>query len=148
MLTSLFDTLIRPFARRLHDKHMQRLGIERTMRLAHAYNRFKFRRQDAWRRQMYQTRLQELLRENGRCTRPHLEMHDGWAIDTSMSLPHLDRVLEEADKIVAERAGKRTTAEGAYRSYFQDMWTPADCEKYPAFLDFATSSDLLVTVCH
>jgi hypothetical protein len=74
-------------------------------------------------------------------------MVDGWALDRSMSLPHLDRMLADADKIIAERAGVQMTPAGTYRSYFQDMWTPEDVERYPSFTDFATSSDLLATVC-
>ncbi len=148
MIGPLLDALCRPFARRLHQGHMQRLGIARTMRLAHAYNRLRYGRQDDWRRRMYRTQLPELLAENGPFTRPPLVMQDGWALDTSLSLPHLDRVLQDADQIIAERGGKRRTAEGAYRSYFQDMWAPADAERYPSFLDFATSTDLLAVVCH
>lgn len=137
------DSLIRPLARRLHEGHMHRLGIANTMRLAHAYNRLKFRRQDNWRRELYRESLSELLEENGPATRPMVELKDGWAIDSSMSLPHLDRVLADSEKIIAERAGVRTTADGAYRSYFQDVWKPSDLEKYPSFLDFATSTDVL-----
>lgn len=125
---------------------MARLGIARTMRLAHAYNRLKFRRQDEWRQTMYREHLDELLDENGAPTRPRIQIKDGWALDTSMSLPHLDRVLDDAERIIAERSGLRRSSEGAYRSYFQDVWTPADLKTYPAFLDFATSSDLLAAV--
>jgi hypothetical protein len=75
-------------------------------------------------------------------------MKDGWALDTSMSLPYLDRVLEDSDKIIAERSGERRSSKGAYRSYFQDVWTPEDLERYPSFLDFATSSDVLSVVSH
>jgi hypothetical protein len=140
------DTLMRPLAKRLHENHMARLGIANTMRLAHAYNRLKFRRQDNWRRRLYQTQLPALLKENGPATSPSLQIKDGWAIDTSRSLPHLDRVLEDSEKIIAERSGARRSAQGAYRSYFQDVWTPADLEAYPSFLDFATSSAVLQVV--
>lgn len=140
------DRIIRPLAKRLQANHMQMLGIRNTMRLAHAYNRFKFRKQDDWRRRLHREQLSDLLRENGPATRPVIRMEDGWAIDRSMSLPHLDRVLEDSEKIIAERAGVRLSAEGTYRSYFQDVWTPADLEKYPSFLDFATSTDVLAVV--
>jgi hypothetical protein len=148
MNDSKIDTLFRPLARRLHANHMARLGIRRTMRLAHAYNRLKFRRQDNWRRKLYETQLDALLDENGPLTRPHIEMKDGWVMDDSMSLPHLDRVLADSEKIIAERSGVRRSEAGKYRSYFQDVWTPADLEKYPSFLDFTTSSDVLSTVSH
>jgi hypothetical protein len=145
---SKLDTFIRPIAARLHANHMSRLGIANTMRLAYSYNRLKFHRQDRWRRTLYQTQLGTLLEENGGLSRPPIEMKDGWAIDTSMSLPHLDRVLDDSDKIIAERSGERRSSKGAYRSYFQDVWTPEDLERYPSFLDFATSSDVLSVVSH
>lgn len=127
---------------------MSRLGIANTMRLAYSYNRLKFHRQDRWRRTLYQTQLRTLLEENGGLSRPPIEMKDGWAIDTSMSLPHLDRVLDDSEKIIAERCGQRTSSTGAYRSYFQNLGTPEDLKRYPAFLDFATSSDVLSVVSH
>ena len=142
------DIFLRPVTKRLHANHMSRLGIANTMRLAHSYNRLKYRRQDDRRRVLYQTQLSSLLEENGGLTRPSVEIKDGWALDTSMSLPHLDRVLEDSEEIIEERSGERCSATGAYRSYFQDVWTPADLVKYPSFLDFATSSDLLSVVTH
>ena len=148
MNNSKLDTFIRPIATRLHANHMSRLGIANTMRLAYSYNRLKFLRQDRWRRGLYQTQLATLLEENGGLSRPPIEMKDGWALDTSMSLPHLDRVLEDSDKIIAERCGERRSAKDAYRSYFQNLWTTEDVERYPSFLDFATSSDVLSVVSH
>ncbi len=148
MDNSKLDAFIRPIATRLHANHMSRLGIASTMRLAYFYNRLKFGRQNRWRRVLYQTQLATLLKENGPLSRPPIEMKDGWAIDASMSLPHLDRVLEDSDKIIAERSGERRSSKGAYRSYFQDVWTPEDLERYPSFLDFATSGDVLSVVSH
>ncbi len=134
-------------ARRLHADHMALLGIEDTMSLALAHNRHQFARQDAMRQRLYETRWDDLLRENGPTTRPGLEMKDGWALDTSMTLPHLDEMLAQADDIIAQRAGRRTSPANTYRSFFQDVWNPAsDPVAYPAVLDFATSSDLLSTV--
>ena len=146
MPETAFNNLLRPLAKRLQANHMAVLGIANTMRLAHAYNRARFRRQNVSRCSLYHQRFGELLDDNGPPTRPAIEMRDGWAIDNSMSLPHLDRVLEDSEKIIAERAGERRSSKGAYRSYFQDLWTPADLEKYPSFLDFVTSSDVLATV--
>jgi hypothetical protein len=160
MNNSKLDAFIHPIARRLHARllphiaqrlqanHMSLLGIANTMRLAHSYNRIKFRRQDDWRRTLYRTQFKTLLEENGSLTHPLIEMKDGWALETSMSLPHLDRVLEDSEKIIAERSGQRRSSKGAYRSYFQDVWTSEDLERYPSFLDFATSSDALSTVSH
>jgi hypothetical protein len=137
--------LIRTAAGWLQANHMSLLGIGNTMRLAHTYNRFRFSGQDQWRRAMYQRQMNELLQENGGLSRPTLEIRDGYAIDTSFTWPHLDRILEDSEEIIAERSGERLTAD-PYRSYFQDVWTPKDYEKYPAFLDFAMSSDVLAAV--
>ncbi len=72
-------------------------------------------------------------------------MRDGWHIDTSMSLPHLERVLEDSEKIIHDRSGRRH-ASAPYRSWFQDMWTAELVQEFPSFLDFATSSDILAVV--
>ena len=127
---------------------MQRLGIFPTMQLALTYSRARHGAREAWRRSLYETQMASLLEENGRLNRPPIEWHDGWAIDTSMTLPHLDRVLEDSEKIIAERRGMRTSAAGAYRSYFQDLWKAGDAAQYPSFIDFGTSSDLLAVVSH
>lgn len=89
--------------------------------MAHACNRVKYRRHDRLRRQLYADELDQLLEENGPLTRPRIELRDGWAIDTSRSLPHLDRVLADADQIIADRGGSRHSEKGKYRSYFQDL---------------------------
>ena len=142
------DDLFRPIAQDLHKGHMQRLGIRPTMELALQYNQAKHGYQDAWRRELYRTQLDELLQENGAPTRPAIEMHEGWAIDTSGTLPHLDQVLADADEIIEERRGVRTSTTGTYRSYFQDLWKPEDAERYPSFVDFCTSSDVIAAVSH
>src|SRR5262245_24626285 len=146
MTPDQLDDLFRPLARQLHEGHMQRLGIFPTMQLALTYNQARLGRREEWRNALYKTQIAALLDENGSLTRPPLELRDGWASDTSMTLPHLDRVLEDSEKIIAERRGVRTSAPGAYRSYFQDLWKPGDAAQYPAFIDFGTSSDLLATV--
>jgi hypothetical protein len=130
----------------LQARHMSRFGIANTMRVARIANRIRFREQDQRRRELYRNQLQGLLEENGAPTRPTLQINDGWVIDTSLSLPHLDRVLEDSEKIIAERSGTRPSLEDTYRSYFQDLWNDEDAEKYPSVMDFATSSDLIATV--
>src|SRR5690242_3035404 len=136
-----------PIAERLQGNHMARLGIRRTMRVAHFYNRIKYRREHNWRFRLYRRQLDQLLAENGPLTRPKIKLSDGFAIDDSMSLPHLPQLLDESEKIIAERGGLRNSEKGRYRSHFQDLWMPMeDSQKYPAFLDFATCSDVLATV--
>lgn len=140
------DTQMRPIAKRLHENHMACLGIRSTMRLALAYNQAKFQRQDELRRALFRDRWTKLIDENGALSKPPPTMRDGWALDRSMSLPHLERMLEDSRKIIAERSGTRRSSPGAYRSYFQDVWTPEDCERFPSFLEFATSSELLSVI--
>jgi hypothetical protein len=147
MNRDLLAEIPEPLGRLLHANHMELLGIENTMRLAHASNQLKGRRQEAWRRQLFQERLEDLLAENGGVKSTPIVMNDGWAIDDSMSLPHLDRILEASETIIEERAGLRLSSPGTYRSYFQDVWKPeTDPLDYPAFLDFAASSDVLSVV--
>lgn len=136
----------RPLTERLQANHMAALGIANTMKLAYGYNRIKFRQQGARRKSLYREQFASLLEENGAPVGRKIQMQDGWAIDTSQSLPHLDRILVDADKVIAERGGVRSSVGGAYRSFFQDIWAPSDAEDYPSFLDFATSSDVLATV--
>jgi hypothetical protein len=142
------ERVARPFAERVQDDHMSWLGIRNSMRISHAYNLARLKREDDQRRMLYEEQLATLLDENGAPNREAIEINDGWALDTTMSLPHLQRVLEDSDKIIAERSGARTSTPGTYRSYFQDMWTPADAARYPSFLNFATSSEMLATVAH
>jgi hypothetical protein len=139
------NSLGRTIAGWLQARHMSHLGIANTMRLARISNRIRFRRQDSWRRALYRNELAALVEENGALTRPAIQMKDGWAIDTSLSLPHLGRVLEDSEKIIAERSGSRLSGD-SYRSYFQDVWKTEDFERYPSVLDFVTSSDMLATV--
>ena len=139
------NSLGRTVAGWLQARHMSHLGIANTMGLAGAWNGIKFYRQERWRRALYGNELAALLEENGALTRPAIQLMDGWAVDTSLSLPHLGGVLEGSEKIIAERSGARLSGD-PYRSYFQDVWKTEDLEQYPAFLDFATSSDLLATV--
>src|SRR5438105_3419275 len=81
----------------LHHDHMSRLGIGNTMRIAHAVNKLRLRRQDSYRRDQYRNHLADLLGENGPVTGSPIEMRDGYAIDSSRSLPYLDDVLRDAD---------------------------------------------------
>ena len=147
MTAPLFDIIVGPLARRLQEKHMYRLGIANTMALAHAYNKLRFGRQDKRRRYLYRHSFLHYWKKMVLSSGANRDARR-WAIDRSRSLPHLDRILADADEIIAELAGVRQSVEGTYRSYFQDMWTPADAERYPSFLDFATSTDVLRAVSH
>ncbi len=145
-MSKVEELVVTPVARRLQQDHMRRLGIANTMRLAGAYNRLRFRREDAYRREQYRRHFDALLDENGPLKCPPIVMEDGYAIDTSGNLPHLEELLQDCDTIIEERAGTRTSDIGTYRSFFQQLYQPGDAERFPSLLDFATSSDVVRTV--
>jgi hypothetical protein len=72
-------------------------------------------------------------------------MKDGWALDTTGSLPHLDELLDQADEVIEERAGKGTV-DDRYRAFFRNMTKIEDHGRWPAFLDFASSPQLVATL--
>jgi len=128
-------------AAKVEDDHNRLLGSRATMRLARAFNSVKNRRCVRF-REGQRLRLEELVRENGAPRVPIVEMRDGWVIDTSRSLPHLDRMVADAQEIIAERAG--AVRGGGSREFFQQIVTDAHIARYPSILDFATSSDVLL----
>ncbi len=145
MISAVCDVMMRPLARRLQANHMRMLGIARTQQLATTYNRMKYRHHDEWRHELFRSKWLQLLQENGPMSQSPIEMLDGWAMDTSLSLPHLQRVLAESDQIIAERVRvERTYA--ASRSFLHDHLTDDDCTRFPSLVDFATSSDVLHAV--
>lgn len=142
------EAILKPLAIVLHEHHNKAIGIANTMRISLAYNRLKYGNQDAFRREQYEKHIDELLRGNGSPKTPLIEMKDGWAIDNSMSLPFLNEVLEDSDRIIAERGGIRRTSTGAYRSHFQNTWKSDDVQKYPSIMNFAMSSEILGVASH
>jgi hypothetical protein len=71
-------------------------------------------------------------------------MEDGWALDTSGSLPHLDALLREADEAIEERAGTGTV-DDRYRAFFRNLVEVKDLDRWRSFLDFVTSPELVAT---
>jgi hypothetical protein len=120
------------------------LGIRNTMRVARAFNHLKNRRQCAFRKRLYAHHRHELLAENGPIGHRAPRLEDAWAIDDSRAFRHLDRLLEDAQEVIAERAGVQRG--GAERSFFQQLLTDEHIARFPSFLDFATSSEVLEPV--
>jgi hypothetical protein len=138
------DRTMRPMAAALQHDDMARLGIANTMRLSKGWNRLRHGRLQSGLRAEYRERWDELIAENGAPQgRPSL-LRDGWALDTTRSLPHLDRLLEEGAQVVAERGGKRLKDTG--KLFIQDILAAEDLERFPAILDFALSSEVLTAV--
>src|SRR5215212_601021 len=91
------------------EENMERYGIRNIMRTAKRYNRWRYHERAKRHANAYETQLDRLLIENGPPgfrSHPKIRLNDGWAIDSSQSLPHLDRLLDEAGHVVRERAGK------------------------------------------
>lgn len=131
----------------VHGEHMELLGTGNTMRLAKRANRLQFRRIAEAREQLYRDELPTLLKENGGTTLPPITLADGWHLDRSGTLPHLDQLITEAGQIIAERGMRPKKAGEAERSFFQSIQKPDDFTKYPSILNFALSSDVLSAVC-
>ena len=142
----IFDGAMRPLARRLDADKMSKLGIANTMRLAKRYNGLLHGARHRNRVELYRDHFSELLDENGGLiSKDYPRMHDGFVLDTSMSLPHLDEVLRAADELIVERGG-RQPVDDRYRAFFRNLITEEDLGRWPALLDFVTSSQLLATV--
>ena len=127
--------------------NMQRLGILPTRRAAAFYNRFRRKEQDERRRKLYRENFDELIAENGAPVGQPNVMKNGWALDTSRTLPGIDELIAESEEIIAERGLKATKRPDTYRAFFQNIAKPEDTEKYPSILNFALSSSALTTVC-
>lgn len=145
-LAALADRLVsRPGAYMASDAGMKRVGLANAMKLGKLYNRIRYQRRWDLHQSAYQDDLPALLNENDghAAGPPKVRLQDGWAIDTSHSLPHLDRLLDEGAEIIRERSG-RTFGDIQY-PFLRYLNFPADLEKYPSLLNFVTSSELLAT---
>ena len=144
MIAKLTDRLLRPAAKFWRrDRAMTRIGIDRLRSFAKRYNRWRYSDRARVHHDAFENGIDALLRENGTLATfpPRIELKDGWARDNSYSLPHLDRVLDQAGEIVRERGGKKHS--GAQQPFLRSLLFPGDFEKYPAILDFILSSELL-----
>jgi|GEM_PF-705988 len=137
----LDNPILRHFALGLEGEDEQMLGARATMRLARAFNRVKNRGEHAYRTRLYREQLDALFDENGAVTHHPGAIENGFVIDRTGNLPHLDRLLDECGQIIEERAG--VFRGGGTRGYFQQLLNDSHVRRFPSLLDFATSSDLL-----
>jgi len=145
MIGRAMDTLFKPAARALERDYMSALGVNNTTALARAYNSLWYSSHHQRRKRWYRDNFSELIAENGNPVSPVNEMKDGWVIDTSGKLPYLGELLEESSVIIDERGGEKH--QYYRRPFFQDLFTDDYFERCPSILNFATSSDVLTTVC-
>lgn len=145
MLREYVDSIFKPAARLLDRDSMQLLGVNNTMKLARAYNGFWYGSHHEQRKKLYKYNFEELVTENGQPQGPVNEIKDGWVVDTSGNLPHLEELLKDTGEIIGKRGGVKRHDFG--RPFFQELITEEHFERYPSILNFATSSDVLSTVC-
>ena len=146
-LSNATDLVMRPATWWMQRNDMRALGIARTRRIARAYNRMKFRPIHRLRQALYREHFDQLLAENNDGVAPAngIRMQDGLYLDESKSLPHLDRMLDDAEQIIRANGGKKFEDFG--KPYFQSILPSGALSTYPSLLDFATSSALLKPVC-
>ena len=147
MIGKAFDRAFRPMTRFLQSGPMKRLGIRNTMRLAKKYNGLLYGKYHRYREKLHNQDFQTLVQENGSLGGPVNQMNDGWVLDTSGDLPYLEELLKEGEEVIQERGGKEPTAD-RYRSFFRNIIGVEDLDRWPSFLNFITSSEVLQTMCH
>ncbi len=146
MIGKTLDTLIKPAARILDRNYMSALGVNNTAAIARAYNSLRYGIYHELRRTWYRDSFSGLIAENGNPSAHVNEMKDGWVIDTSGKLPYLGELLEESGVIIDERGGEKH--QFYRRPFFQDLFVEDYFQRCPSILNFATSSEVLSTVCN
>ena len=131
-----------PVAQALQKHDMRRLGLRRTRAIARAFNRRDGRSLDT-RRRLYEERFEELLGTQGRAVAPAITLVDGFAIDTSRSLPHLDAVLEAGARLIDTYGGRKWEHE---KPFLQNINPESAIDEHPSLVDFATSPPMIAAV--
>ncbi|MCB1124040.1 MAG: hypothetical protein KJT03_20985, partial [Verrucomicrobiae bacterium] len=143
--SATLDKMVKPLGGYFDKDKMKALGIRKTMKLAYQYNRFQWGRCEDHRRKLFKEHIDELLSGNDDSRLPGRFIEDGYYLDTSMSLPYLDELLEEGDRIINERSG-RNERDARYRSFFRNIVPPNALPQYPTLLKFITSSAVIELV--
>jgi hypothetical protein len=128
-------------ARRIDRDEFEWLGINNSMRLSKRANRFRNGADERHRRKLYESSRDELLAEMGPLEHDPGEMSDGYLLDTSGRLPHLDGLIEAAETVVAER-GDQPHPERK-KPFMSDLRQDQDLIDHPALLDFVLSPPVL-----
>jgi hypothetical protein len=125
------------------EEAMQKHGIDALARWGYMYNRSRFNARWNRHREAYATEAEALLDENagGKFKPTGIKMVDGWALDTSRTLPHLEELLDQAAEVIKEKGG-RDYADVQY-PFLRSLLFPGALEKYPAFMNFVLSSEVL-----
>jgi hypothetical protein len=130
-------------------RFQDRLGIERSRRLAKFYNGIRYRRPQHRAIDAYRERFDELFLGNDPSFvgKPRNAITEGWAVDRSGDFPYLEETLREADRMIEDRGGEdRRGSALAQTDYLFHLNEVSDLFDYPGLLDFPTSSEVLATV--
>lgn len=144
-IRNLGHRAVEPVARRLDADKMALLGIRNTMRMAKGYNTLRHGHLQRRRERIWREQFAVLAAEAGGSPAPRIRLEDGWALDESGSLPHLEDLLREADEVIEERAGS-SDVDDRYRAFFRNLIAVEDHARWPAFLEFGASPEILATV--
>jgi hypothetical protein len=132
---------VKKLARRIDEDDFEWLGIRNTHRLSKAVNHVRHGSAYRHRRRLYRTSFEELLAELGPLEYDPGRLEDGYLLDTSGKLPHLDGVLEAAEAVIAER-GDRPHPDRR-KPFISDIRQDRDLVEHPALLDFVLSPSVL-----
>ena len=102
-VSQITGLVLKPFAYFLEKDDMKLLGLGTTMRWANRYNRLSYGTNQKMRQRLFRKQLEALMKENGPPKHAPIEMNDGWAIDRSMTLPHLQQLLKDSAEIIENR---------------------------------------------
>jgi len=131
----------RRLAKRIDRDDFEWLGITNTRRLSKGVNRLRHGRDERYRRRLYQRSFDELLAESGPLAYDPGEMSDGYLLDTSGKLPHLDSLIAAAEEVIGERGDQPHP--DRRKPFMRDLRQDHDLVDHPAFLDFVLSPPVL-----
>ena len=134
---------------RFVGRFQDRLGIERTRKLAKFYNGIRYGHIQRRAIDTFHNEFAELLSENesGFTGEPRNKMQDGWAIDRSGNFPGIEETLQTVDALVSSRGGvdRRGTslAQSDWLFHLNDI---NELDNFPGLLTFPTSSEVISTI--
>jgi hypothetical protein len=128
-------------ARRIDRDDFAWLGIRNTARLSKAVNHVRHGSAQRRRRRLYEDAFGELLAEAGPTRHDPGRIEDGYLLDASLALPHLDALIDAAEAVIAER-GDRPHPDRR-KPFISDLRQDRDLVEHPAFLDFICSPSVL-----
>lgn len=131
----------RRLAERIDREEFAWLGIDNTRRISKTVNRIRHGADERRRRRLFDESFDRLLAELGPLDPQPGEMRDGYLLDTSRTLPHIERLTEAAEAVIAKR-GDRPHRDRK-KPFMADLRRDRDLVDHPAFLDFVLSPPVL-----